>query len=175
MSSASQHRRLAFRALAPALLALALGACTMQPLYGPAPSGNAVVAELAAISIPPVGDRVGQQLRNDLIFAFTGGSGAASPLYELRFSTAVTEQGLGIDPAGTSPVYAVRLLVRYTLVNLATNKPVTTGTALGVADYDRSNQAFANVRARRDAEDRAAASAADQMRLAISATLARSG
>ena len=51
---------------------------------------------------------------------------------------------------------------------------VLVGASRGQATYDRTNQAFANVRARRDAEDRASAVVANDMRLRI-ATAATQG
>jgi len=50
---------------------------------------------------------------------------------------------------------------------------IATGTARGSASYDRMNQVFANVRARIDAENRAAVAAADNIRLRVAAAVAR--
>jgi LPS-assembly lipoprotein len=45
-------------------------------------------------------------------------------------------------------------------------------TARGTASYDRSNQNFANIRAKLDAENRAAAQAADEVRIRVAAATA---
>lgn len=173
MPASSRFRRRASLLAMAATCAGLLAGCTVQPLYGTKPEQGAVGSQLAAVTVAPVDDRIGQVLRNNLVFAFTGGAAAGDPLYELRFTTLVSEASLGVDPAGTAPSYAVRVLARFQLVELATGEVVSSGQALGVADYDRSNQAFATLRARQDAEDRAAISAADQIRLSVSVALAR--
>src|SRR4051794_29491924 len=82
------------------LAALAmLSACTFSPVYGPGPGGRNVSADLSAITITlpprpisePVAARVEQKVRNDLIFAFTGGSNSAQPRYGLKLDTVVTQ------------------------------------------------------------------------------------
>ena len=52
-----------------------------------------------------------------------------------------------------------------------TAQQVTTGAATSVASYDRSQQRFANVRAARDAEIRAATVLADQIRTRLGIAL----
>ena len=86
----SQAARLLRRAaLCGVVASLTLvSACTVRPLYSSAPltvgSQVGAAAELASISIKPVGTRYGQQVRNNLIFAFGQGSGEpASPAYRL--------------------------------------------------------------------------------------------
>ena len=52
------------------------GACIVQPLYGPsnfADGGAGPVDPHPAFRVEPVDDRVGQQVRNRVIFQMTGG------------------------------------------------------------------------------------------------------
>src|SRR4029453_17524488 len=61
------------------LSALALAGCGFQPLYGGTTAGGARLADvMKGIDITPIPGRVGQKLRNELIFASTGG-GAGGP------------------------------------------------------------------------------------------------
>ena len=80
-------------ALGVAALALAaglgLGGCGLQPLYGQnstTASGARLSEAMAAVDITPIPGRVGQKLRNELIFANTGGNYAPKPRYRLDVS-----------------------------------------------------------------------------------------
>lgn len=158
----------------PALMAVgfALSACTIQPLYSAAPQGVPLQQELAAISILPVNDRTAQIVRNELLFAFTGGGASAAPRYELSISASTGGGGLNITAPGNVASTVVAVTVRYSLVDIATGAVIENGSASAETRFQQSNQAFANVRARTDAEDRAATAAADQVRVRISAALA---
>lgn len=156
-----------------------MAGCTISPVYGPTAGGRIPTAELAAITISspptplndPIVSRVEQEVRNDLVFAFTGGAAASPPRYTLRLNTIVNETLLGVTRIETAPSYSVHVAVSYELAEIKSGRIVARGVATGVASYDRFNQAFANTRARRDAEDRAASSAADDIRLRLAAAL----
>jgi LPS-assembly lipoprotein len=160
--------------MAPALLAAGLGlsACTITPLYSTAPMGSPLQQELAAISILPVTDRTSQIVRNELSFLFTGGGEAAEPKYELSVRGTTGGGGLNITAPGNVASSIVTVTVRYTLINLDTGEVIKNGTASAETRYQVSNQAFANLRAREDAEEKAAIAAAETVRVQISAALA---
>ena len=74
--------------LTSALFAVSpLGGCGdsgFHPLYGSALINGAAVNErLAAVDIAPIPGRVGQRIRNELIFQATGGGAAKTPQYRL--------------------------------------------------------------------------------------------
>src|SRR5439155_13804632 len=106
------RRRGAGRLLALAVTA-ALAACTVQPVYAPGPSGSSAPALLAHIAIDPLGDRVGQVVRDKLIFALTGGGTGGAALYQIHLNTTVSEEGLGLNRIDTAPTYAVTVAVTY--------------------------------------------------------------
>ena len=175
----SDHGRLGGRRLtAGRLLALAaiaaLAACTVQPVYGPGPSGvSSASAILSHITIDPATDRVGQVVRDKLIFAVTGGGRGGDPLYQMHLTTSVSEAGLGLNHVDSAPTYAVTVTVTYEVSKIGSTEILVRSTSHGTASYDRVNQAFANVRAQLDAQDRAAAVAADDIRIRLAATAAR--
>jgi LPS-assembly lipoprotein len=158
------------------MAALALGllasACTVQPVYMPIAQGPNVAADLSAIAIEEVSTRVAQQVRNNLIFGFTGGGVAAPARYDLALRVVSREARLGFERDETAPAYSVTITVSYELKEIATGKIILRSLNRGVASYDRSNQAFANQRARIDAEDRAAQSVADDIQLRLASALA---
>ncbi len=155
-----------------AALALgALSACTATPLYSGSPAGTGVRAELAAISVLPASDRVGQLVRNELIFAFNGGALPTAPLYELSLDVTTSGGGLNLaDPAELSA--GVTVTIRYSLAEIASGTMIDSGTLSVATRYNRSNSAFANARAEQDAEQRAAVEAALQLALDLAAALA---
>jgi LPS-assembly lipoprotein len=167
------RRRAAGRLLAIAVTA-GLAACTVQPVYAPGPSGASAPAVLSHIVIDPVGDRVGQVVRNKLIFALTGGGKGGDPLYQMHLTTNVSEAALGLNRIDSAPTYAVTVAVTYEVSKIGTDEILIRNTSRGTASYDRVNQVFANVRAKIDAENRAAAVAADDIRLRLAAAAARS-
>jgi LPS-assembly lipoprotein len=164
-----------------ALAALA-SACTVRPLYSNAPlsAGSTVSAqaELASIAIKPVNTRYAQQVRNNLIFAFTGGGArTATPAYSLDLrvsesleSAANVQVATDVDQptAGT-----VRLTSNYLLTDIKTGAVVARGNRTMSASYDKPQQEFASYRAQLDAENRAARELAALLNLAIAQDLAK--
>ena len=164
--------------------ALALGsACTVRPLYSDAgleTSGVlATTAGLNAISIDPVNTRYGQQLRNDLIFLLNGGAGQPDvPKYGMTLSATVlviNEALVQVDNEDRPTAATLHMTGSYVLTDLATAKPVASGSRSIQASYDQPSQEFATLRARRDAEDRAARELAELLRLDIAQRLAKGG
>jgi LPS-assembly lipoprotein len=178
MSSSETGSKRPRRRLIPAVLvgaALVLSACTVQPVYAPTPAGSAMSSVLSSISVDPVESRIGQQVRNALIFHFTGGAGGSTPVYGLRLSTSGSNTELGITRTGAAPVYSMTVAVTYELYRIETGEIIQRATARGTASYDRNSQAFSNIRARIDAEDRAAAVVADDIGIRIAALAAKGG
>lgn len=154
-------------------LALALSGC-IQPLYGPGVGGDLVAAEMQAIKIEPIPDRLGHYVENELIFALNGTGSSPAPKYQLivtlheRMATPVINTVTGQAEAGDVNVDA-----DYRLLPIAGGgQPIATGNVTNFVAYDRTSQRLSNVRAARDAEIRNAKTLADQIRTRIAATLA---
>lgn len=182
----SQAAQLLRRAAIGGLVAsLALvSACTVRPLYSSAPltvgSQTGAAAELASISIKPVGTRYGQQVRNNLIFAFGQGSGEpASPAYTLDLGVSELVESAAIVQVQTEEdeptAGTVTLTANYVLRDSATGTVVAVGKRSIPSSFDRPRQEFAAYRAQIDAENRAARELADLLRLAIAQDLAKHG
>jgi LPS-assembly lipoprotein len=148
-----------------------LASCTVQPLYGPSPSGSAVSTALTRITIDPVGSRVGQELRNKLIFDL-GGSTTA-PVYRMKLVVSSAESALGVTPIEAAPTYSLTVSATYEITSIDTGEIVLRGTSRGTASFDRVTQIYANTRARLDAENRAAALAADDIRVRLAAAASK--
>ena len=176
-----------FVALAAVLAgALALGGCQVRPLYGTlsTPAGSpALTQELSAIDIDTVQtasdedlDRIGQVLRNELIFGFRRGREAPESSYRLKILIDRPLNEVGVERLADVPsAYTVTVNATYVLSDIATGRTLETGRAFGTASFDFSSQRFANLRAERDAEDRAAKTVARDIQTRLASFFATRG
>jgi len=155
---------------------LFLSACTVEPLNasrGTASLSSTTQNLLASTDVSPVRTRVGQQVRNALLFAMNGGQLQPGGPYSVDLSVSPTTSELLVQVDSLAPTAAqVSITARYNLVEQATGITKSTGTRTAVASYDKTSQSFANERAQRDAENRAAKDVAQQLRLSIAQSLA---
>ena len=150
--------------------ALSLGGC-LQPMYGGL-AGQGLRAELAAIKVEPIPDRVGHYLANELIFALNGSGSEAPAKYRLLITVTEKVQTPLIDTiSGRATAATLVVDANYKLVPVAGTDPVVQGTAFVAASYDRSSQRFANLRAARDAEIRTAKALSEQIHTRIASAL----
>lgn len=172
------------RSVLTAGMTLGLGfitGCTVRPLYGDASApgaGPGLTAQLAQIEIAPVSDRVGQEVRNHLIFLFGGGKGQpVQPTYRLSLTTRVSKSvpatintgRISLEP--TAGIVTVR--ATYTLSEATTGKILSNGNRSVQAPYDIPVQEFAAKRAVLNAEDRAARELAQLLNLVVAQELER--
>ncbi len=153
--------------------AMAFAGCGFQPMYGGSTVGGASVTQaMAAVDVNPIPGRVGQRVRNELIFASTGGGNAAQPRYRLDIAIKehVTDQLVQISGDATGEVY--ELNATYKLIDVTNNKVLLVGTAVSRAPYNRFQEIFSNVRARYDAENRAAETVAESIKTRIASYFA---
>lgn len=169
---ANRARNFAIALLAAS--ALIVSGCTWQPLYGANGYADASLPgnALAQVSVSQVDTRVGQQVRNHLIFLLHGGKDPVQTRYEARIRVSDTgNQYAAVRNIRDFTAAAVTVTVSYDLIDTSTNSRVSGGSRIATAPYDRTSQSFANSRALRDAENRAAREAAEQIRLALAADL----
>jgi LPS-assembly lipoprotein len=165
------------RGLAALALALSLGGC-FQPLYSEA-AHPGLVADLQAIEVTPIKDRIGHYLGDDLISSLNGTGSTPTPKYRLnvtvtqKIQTPTVESQLNAASAAT-----VVGTAKFSLVQIESEngeKIVFQGQATNAAVYDRTLQGFANLRAERDAEIRLARALADEISLRVAAALGAKG
>jgi LPS-assembly lipoprotein len=158
-------------AVVPVLTACGEG--SFSPMYGVTASGERLGDRLAKVDIAPIPSRVGQRIRNELIFHNTAGGEAPKPAYRLEIaireglnSTLVTSTGEAF-----SQVYNVD--AGYQLISLRDKAVVLKGTSHARAAFDRVQSIYANVRARDDAEHRVARAIAEELKVRLNAYLSR--
>lgn len=155
-----------------AALAGCAGGSGFRPLYATAGFGGADVQEkLASVDIAPIPGRVGQRVRNELIFQTTGGQLPAPPKYrlEIAINESLTSTLVKIDGNAGAQVYNLDAI--FTLVRISDKAIVFKGKSSSRAAFDRLTSIFANVEAQKDAENRAAKTLGEELRTRLLAAL----
>lgn len=168
-------------------MAVAVAGCTVQPLYSGGGAGGIgagvtpdMRSKLASVSIEPANDIFQQAVRNRLIFLLGGGAGEPQyPAYKLRMGlnkstvdAVVVDVGERTDRTGRPSAGSVRASSDYVLLDNQ-GKPVARGKRTVFASFDRPRQEFANLRAERDAQKRAADELAEQIFLSLAQDLSK--
>lgn len=171
----SSRRKVLLALGAAALVAPLVSACGssgFRPLYASSDfGGNDVSEKLAQVEMAPIPGRVGQRIRNEFIFESTGGGQAVPPEYRLevairegRTSTLIRKDG-----DAQSQIYSID--ASFQLIRLADRTIVLKGNSYGQASFERFTSIYANVRAQKDAEDRAAKTVSNELKSRLAAFL----
>lgn len=166
--------------LASGLLACLLAGGCLRPLYGPTASGvplrDALASiEVATVNTGPSQERLGHNIRSELIFDLDGSGTQHEKRYRLMIDASESVQVTSTDTlTGRADSAFLNVSARFTLLSNDGGRTILTGTARTTATYFRDPQRFASVRAARDAEIRASKLIADDIKQRIAATLATS-
>lgn len=155
-------------------LGVTLGGCEstgLHPLYM-SQDGN-LQPILQSIVVDPVPDRFGHYVTDKLMTYLNGTGSDLPPRYHLIVVPRLATQAPLINTvSSTASAATLTTTVDYRLVPVGGGPPVAQGSVTSAADYDRSLQRFANIRAARDAEIRDADTVAEQITQQIAAQLA---
>ncbi len=160
------------------LAALALAGLTagcFQPLYGEKTAGGAGIGDkMSTVEVAPVNvpngtrlSRVGGEVRNELMYALTGGGPAGTANYRLDIKMDSSLRSVIVDIDTARPEFQnYGIDATYTLIEVGTGKKVITGSTFSRVSYNipGQQQRFAGDRGLRDAENRAAKVIADAIR-----------
>ena len=150
-----------------AIVAVALSACGLKPMYAGG-SGGAVASSLRSIEVQNIPGKGGWLVRNALIAKLGGDAGqTAAYRLEVELDDNITGFGIRGDRATTRERRTLR--ARYRLVELATGSVVLDATAGSDAGIDVVSSQYATVAAEQTALERLSEVVADQMvgRLAL--------
>jgi LPS-assembly lipoprotein len=156
------------------MLVAGCGDSGFHPMYASTSlvgGGTDVNQKLASLEIAPVPGRVGQRLRNELIYQSTGGGLPAQPVYRLEIiiTESITPTLVQIDGNSSGSVY--NLSTSFRLVRIADRSVALSGQSTGRIAFQRFDSVFANVRARQEAENRAAKTVGDELKGRLAAYL----
>ena len=166
--SARMGGRRVIRAAAALAIAASTGGC-FQPLYGerstvdgaPVLRDQLSSVDVLQIEAPKGTDeaRLAVEIRNSLLFDFTGGGASAPPTHRLKIAMSSTRASVIVDINASRPeIENYGINATYSLMEIATKKVVVTGQTFARVSYDipGQQQRFARQRGLRDAESRAA-------------------
>jgi len=156
------------------MLVAGCGDSGFRPLYASSSiTGSTSASEkLAKMEVAPIPGRVGQRLRNELIFQATGtGNEAYQPAYRLEIvlKESISATLVQIDGNSSGSVYNLNATFR--LVRLDDKSIALQGQSYGRIAFQRFDSVFSNVRARKEAEDRAARTVAEDLKSRLAAYL----
>ncbi|HEU0045522.1 LPS assembly lipoprotein LptE [Sphingomonas sp.] len=141
------------------LLALALPACGLQPLYAGGGSG-AVANALAGVEVAPIEGRGGWLVANALRDRLAAGG---TPRYRLDIRLDDKITGLGVRRDDSVARERRTLRARYRLVDLATSAVLIDTTAGSDAGIDVVGSEYATIAAENTALERLSVIVADQI------------
>jgi LPS-assembly lipoprotein len=147
-----------------------------QPMYAQRPIAGApsLVDALAAVDVAQIEaprgtplDRIAVEVRNELLFGITGGSGSAPPTHRLKIRLVPSNTAVILDVFTNRPEFEnFGLDASYTLTEIGSGKNVLASSAAARVTYNvpGQQQRFARARGLRDAESRAAKQIAEQIK-----------
>src|SRR5262245_61441380 len=120
------------------LVAASLAACGdsgFRPLYAPSGTGVLVTDRMKEVDFAPIPGRVGQRVRNDLIFQSTGGGNPLPPQY--RFEVVLQENLTStlVDIKGQVGGATYALQASFRLIDSKQKKVVFQGTSYARAPF----------------------------------------
>jgi LPS-assembly lipoprotein len=148
-----------------------LNGCGFQPLHGSTASGANLDDVLKTVDIATIPGRTGQQVRNELIFGTTGGGEAGPKAYRLEVAVKQSITNTFATTSGNVQGQTFELSAEFKLVRVADNRVVFKSSTGAHAAYDKVQSVFADVRAQRDAENRAARTVAEAIKTQIAGYL----
>ena len=149
--------KIARMALAASALALVAG-CTVQPLHGSVTGTTVEIGE--------AGDRVTQQVRNQLLYRLGPSAVSNGAQRALKLTVDASVDGVltvGTDGDSNTSVRRLKLTGTAEITDPLTGAVVSKDTRMVTASFDATGQEFANDRARIDAENRAGRELAEQL------------
>ena len=152
--------------LALALLLAPLAGCGFRPMYGAA-EREAVSPELAAITVAPIKDRIGQQLELSLREALNPEGLAVKPRYRLRVAVSTVREDLGIQRDASSTRGRINAYATFTLYDVTTNHQIYVSRTQSTSAFNILQDAFAAEVAEEDARTRTVRDLTDQIRLRL--------
>lgn len=155
-----------------------VSACGLHPLYGNSGSAPNLADTLSEVYVEQIPDRVGYQLRNDLLDLFNATGRAEEAAYRLRLHLNEEEQAVALQTNTNITRYNYTLRAHYELVPKGSTEVVKSGdlTTLTAYNVAAAPFLFGTVTAERDAKDRAANDIAERIRIEVAVFLrAQSG
>jgi LPS-assembly lipoprotein len=162
------------RTILPVAGMLLLQGCGFEPLYADTnPTEGGPGSMLSSIYVEPIPDRIGYELRNDLLDRLDATSSVQNARFRLRLSFTELEEPVVFQPNTSITRYNYTLTAHYDLIAKDDARPVKSGDVTAFAAYNvaASPYLYSTVAAQRDAKNRAANDIAERIRLELAVYL----
>ncbi len=147
---------------------LPLAGCGFTPLY----ATPGLSSGLSSIEVKAPDGRVAFLMRQDLDDALGRDRGEPAK-YRLDLTVDQRRDPRGLRLDNVAERYAISVTVGYTLVDLATGKPIHSGEVTSQVSYDSVDAPYAGIAARQDSQERVASDAARRIQVELAAWMAR--
>ncbi|MBV8684772.1 MAG: hypothetical protein JO111_17995 [Caulobacteraceae bacterium] len=131
-----------------------------------------VSSGLASIDVDAPRGRLGYLLREDLDDAL-GRDKSAPPSYRLELTLVQSRGPRGLNRSDVAEYYDLGMTVQYRLISIATGKVAASGAVTTQVSYDDSGQAYADIAAAQDAQNRVASDAAQRIQVQLASWMHR--
>jgi LPS-assembly lipoprotein len=168
--------------LAVIACSMLLAGCGFHPLYAvPDIPNGGMQEQLRSIYVEPVPERLGYQLRNQLIDLLDAQGETTGARYRLHVTLATKSEAIGVQsqtaPGGVTQTaitrYNDKLTAEYELVDLKTNAVVTRGIETGLSSYNVLSSPYATLAMQQDSGRRSAEDIADRIRIDLAVWFAQ--
>lgn len=170
------------RALAALPIAVLLAGCGFHPLYATPdmPKGQ-MQADLKSIYVDQVPERLGYELRNQLIDLLDAKSESAGARYVLKVTLTTRSDAIGVQsqsaPGGVTQTaitrYNDKITADFELIDVKNNTAITRGIETGLSSYNVLASPYATLAVQQDADRRAAQDIADRIRIDLAVWFAQ--
>lgn len=131
----------------------AVSGCGWEPLYADPQTGKGS-ADLRAVKVSPIPERVGQMLETALRQSLNPNNIPTKPVYNLSVSLSTSLANLGIQSQGLGTRGEVQMTASYRLTEAASNKVLQTGSVHASDSFDIQANGYSTVVAQDDARVR---------------------
>mgnify|MGYP005667822321 FL=1 len=142
-----------FKPVCSCLVLLLLSGCGFKSLYGTHGKFDSPT-ELSAIKISLIPDRIGQQVRNELLDLMTPHGAPQYPHYILNVIVNESKKAFAFKKNAFATRADLRLTGSYNLLSSVNGKQLTSGTVYVISSYDVVSSDFATVSAEKNARER---------------------
>ena len=151
--------------LAALALSSALAGCGFHPLYGRIGEDPQAQRIFASIYVEPIAEeRIGYELRNDLMDLLRAGDRPQGTAYRLHVDVVETREGVALQNDATITRYDLAFTAKYELID-ANQKSVVKGTESTLESFDVAQSPYASMTGQTDAEKRAAEDIAEHIEI----------
>lgn len=161
------------RAIGLLCCGLLLAGCGYRPLYASGQNASSLAADLAAVGIAPIPDRLGYLVRTRLLNQVNPFGQRQSLVYRLEVALTEERIELAVQNDRTATRFDIRVLAIVRLIHIQSDSVVFEAASRSSASYNVVTSDFATLVTARDAEDRVADQLSEDIALKVSLFLER--